>query len=88
MKVLIISLFLLVAVVVAQQDENCPTNKTHGSFEDCPMSCYLLTPHTQPPEPCTERLNWGCKCQEGFVLLEHKVFSSKCIKPEDCPSES
>ncbi|CAL1298923.1 unnamed protein product [Larinioides sclopetarius] len=86
MKVLIISLFLLVAVVVAQQDQNCPTNKTYGSFGDCPMSCYLLIPRDRP-EPCTMRLNWGCKCQEGFVLLEHKVFSSKCIKSEDCPPE-
>nr|GBN88944.1 hypothetical protein AVEN_69296-1 [Araneus ventricosus] len=67
-------------------DQNCPVNKTHGPFDDCPLSCYLLTPRTQP-EQCTRRLNIGCKCQEGFVLLEHKVFSSKCIKPEDCPPE-
>ncbi|GBN88945.1 hypothetical protein AVEN_155381-1 [Araneus ventricosus] len=82
----LISLLLLVVVAVAQEDQNCPVNKTHGPFDDCPLSCYLLTPRTQP-EQCTRRLNIGCKCQEGFVLLEHKVFSSKCIKPEDCPPE-
>ncbi|KAF8763251.1 hypothetical protein HNY73_021453 [Argiope bruennichi] len=57
--------------------QDCPANKTYGSFGDCPMSCYLLTP--RDPEPCTMRLNWGCKCQEGYVLLEHKVFSSNAL---------
>ncbi|GIY78176.1 TIL domain-containing protein [Caerostris extrusa] len=81
-------LFLCVAVltatlVAAQQDQNCPANKVFGKSGDCPQSCYTVK--NPGPRRCTRRLRYGCVCDQGFVLLKDKDFSSDCVKPEDCP---
>ncbi|XP_055939601.1 four-domain proteases inhibitor-like [Argiope bruennichi] len=82
MKVCI--LFVLIAVVFAFEiSDNCPANKTLGYFGDCPESCLSLV---VPPAFCTLKLNYGCMCKEGYVLLQDNEFSSDCIKPEDCPA--
>ncbi|CAL1298918.1 unnamed protein product [Larinioides sclopetarius] len=65
--------------------ENCPKNKTYGSYGDCPESCYSLT---HPHQACTMKINYGCRCKEGYVLLTNKEYTSDCVKPEDCPNES
>ncbi|GIY69240.1 TIL domain-containing protein [Caerostris extrusa] len=83
MKTLILFLCvgLLSAVLVAAED--CPANKEFGSFGDCPESCYTVK--NPGPRACTMKLNHGCKCLLGYVLLKDKDFSSDCVKPEDCP---
>ncbi|GFR01910.1 TIL domain-containing protein, partial [Trichonephila clavata] len=62
---------------------DCPANKTYGSFGDCPPSCYSLQ---HPVRACTLKLNYGCMCEDDYVLLKDKVFSSPCVKPDDCPN--
>ncbi|XP_055946457.1 chymotrypsin inhibitor Ani s 6-like isoform X1 [Argiope bruennichi] len=84
---IIMKVFILFALVAAvstfEISNNCPANKTIGYFGDCPESCLSLI---QPPEACTLRLNHGCMCIEGYVLLRDQEFFSDCIKPEDCPA--
>ncbi|GFW45633.1 hypothetical protein TNCV_3245711 [Trichonephila clavipes] len=55
------SLILCLAVVLlcssfVAADQDCPANKTYGSFGDCPPSCYNLQ---HPVIACTLRLNYG-----------------------------
>ncbi|GBM17439.1 hypothetical protein AVEN_193742-1 [Araneus ventricosus] len=85
MKVHILFLSLAVVMVVANETEDCPENKTYGSFGDCPESCYSLT---HPRQACTMKINYGCRCEESYVLLRNMEFTSDCIKSEDCPNES
>ncbi|GBM17462.1 hypothetical protein AVEN_193758-1 [Araneus ventricosus] len=82
MKAFIIFLFVA-AVAAFEISDNCPANKSLGQFGDCPESCLSLI---RPPDVCTLRLNYGCMCNEGYVLLRDQEFSSDCIKPEDCPA--
>ncbi|CAL1298910.1 unnamed protein product [Larinioides sclopetarius] len=81
MKVFIV-VFLVAVAVAAVSSNDCPPNKEFGPFDDCPDSCYSLD---HPVRPCTLRINWGCKCKDGYVLKEDKVYSSDCIRPEECP---
>ncbi|GBM17457.1 hypothetical protein AVEN_193755-1 [Araneus ventricosus] len=81
MKVFIALLLVAVAAASSISREDCPSNKEFGSFGDCPDSCYSLD---HPVRACTLKLNWGCKCKAGYVLREDKVFTSDCIRPEEC----
>ncbi|GBM17446.1 hypothetical protein AVEN_193748-1 [Araneus ventricosus] len=65
---------------VVNDAHDCPANKEFGTFGDCPPSCLK-----NPPNFCTLRLNYGCKCKKGFVLTKYKDYNSDCVKPEDCP---
>ncbi|CAL1298915.1 unnamed protein product [Larinioides sclopetarius] len=81
MKTLCIFLVLVVVcAAIPKPTPDCPANKEFGSFGDCPPSCLK-----NPPKVCTGRLNFGCKCKEGYVLTKYKDYASDCVKPEDCP---
>ncbi|GBM17445.1 hypothetical protein AVEN_193747-1 [Araneus ventricosus] len=74
---------VLVSAAFAQSEHDCPPNKEFGSYGDCPPSCLK-----NPPNFCTLKLNYGCKCKEGYVLTRYQDYESDCIKPEECPDDS
>ncbi|GFR02574.1 hypothetical protein TNCT_447571 [Trichonephila clavata] len=72
MKVLILCLaVVLLCSSFDAADRNCPANKTYGSFSDCPPSC---SNRQNPGRICTLRINYGCKCKDGYVLLQDEVI--------------
>ncbi|GBM17449.1 hypothetical protein AVEN_193749-1 [Araneus ventricosus] len=84
MKALCLLLIVvLVNAAFAQSEQDCPPNKEFGSYGDCPPSCLK-----NPPNFCTMKLNYGCKCKKGYVLTRYRDYKSDCIKPEECPDES